>query len=102
MLDAFWVAQAVVAFIVTGVFALHVYRAWKYDQGHPTDPLSEAAMVIATGFVIISAANVLTAWATALSPDWTQARDFGGTTVRGVLLIVAIYLLLTRPLRNRP
>lgn len=100
-LDLAWTLQAVAAAVATGLFAYEVVRAYMYDRRYPDDPIGEAGIVTAASLTLIAFANILTSWSAALSPDWVELRDFGGTMVRGTLLILAVYLVLKRPLSNR-
>lgn len=84
-----WIAQAGIT-----VFSLLVFLTAMYvlSSRHGRSlPHRTHALVFATAFALVAAANVVTATATAF--DYTPLRDAGGTFVRGVLLFTALYLL---------
>jgi hypothetical protein len=55
---------------------------------------------MAAGLFIIAAANVATAYATGISPPWDDLRQWGGTMVRGALIVLAVYMVLIGPFKR--
>lgn len=85
MIDPIWLLQAFGALICALVFAWIVGYLMRGD-----DPISRLdAIVGMSGLTVIALGNVMTAFATAIG--WMQLRDFGGTSVRGALLVLALY-----------
>lgn len=112
MSDLWWGFQATIAGICAVIFATltieDVYSRWHYAHPFQKD---ERSPIVGMGLTMIAIGNVFTAYATGAGD--AAMRNTAGVVIRGVLVILAVYLaawtvsqiyhlMPPRPPRDRP
>lgn len=91
MIPLWWGFQATIAGVCAIVFALltaeDVWARWHYQHPFQKD---ERSPIVGMGLTMIALGNVFTAYATGVND--AVLRNTAGIIIRGVLVILAIYL----------